>query len=107
MSIDKFYTQSFTIQTFGPASTFPYDDTWTDGSTFKGALDVVSSNDRWADAQLVAISSHWIATKTSVAIAKGNRVKYGSRIFEVVGIPDPISLKAGHHQEVYVKEITS
>jgi len=106
MAIDKYYTQSFTVQSYTESSTFPYDLAWVDGSTFKGALDTVSSNDRWADSQLVAISSHWIATKSSVSIAKGDRIKYGSRIFEVTGIPDPVSLKPGHHTEIYVKEIT-
>ena len=105
MAIDKYYTQSFTVQSYTESSTFPYDLAWVDGSTFKGALDTVSSNDRWADSQLVAISSHWIACPTSVSIAKGNRIKYGSRIFEVTGIPDPVALKPGHHQEVYLKEV--
>lgn len=106
MSIDRYYTQSFTVQTYSESSTFPYDLAWTDGATFKGALDTVSSNDRWADSQIVALSSHWIACPTGVSVAKGNRIKYGARTFEVVGIPDPVSLKPGHHQEIYVKEIT-
>ena len=107
MSIDHFYTQSFTPQTWTAAAAWPYDNTWVDGTVFKGAIDTVSSNDRWADAQLVAISSHWIATKTSVTITKGQRIKFGARIFEVTGIPDPIYLKPNHHQEIYVKEITA
>lgn len=105
MAIDKYYTQSFTVQSYTESSTWPYDLTWVDGATFKGAIDTVSSNDRWADSQLVAISSHWIACPTSISIAKGNRIKYGSRIFEVTGIPDPVALKPGHHQEVYLKEV--
>jgi head-tail adaptor len=107
MSIDKFYTQSFIPQVWTASTVFPYDETWTDGTAFKGALDIVSSSDRWADAQLVAISSHWIATSTGVSIAKGNRIKFGTRVFEVTGIPDPIYLKPSHHQEIYCKEITS
>lgn len=107
MSIDSFYKQSFTIVTQAPATTFPYDLVETAGATFKGALDTVSSADRWADAQLVAISSHWIATKSSVAVGKGERIKYGTRYFEVTGIPDPVSLKPNHHQEIYCKEVTA
>jgi len=107
MSIESFYKQSFIPQTWMASATFPYDETWMDGSAFNGALDIVSSSDRWADAQLVAISSHWIATKTSVSITKAQRIKFGTRVFEVTGIPDPIYLKPSHHQEIYVKEITS
>lgn len=107
MSIDNFYKQTFTPQTWGTSTSFPYDDAWTNGTPFNGALDIVSSSDRWADAQLVAISSHWIATKTSVSIGKGDRIAFGTRTFEVTGIPDPIYLKPSHHQEIYVKEVTS
>jgi len=107
MSIEKYYKQSFIPQTWAASSMFPFDETWVDGAAFKGALDIVSTNDRWADAQLVAISSHWIATKTSVSITKGNRIKFGTRVFEITGIPDPIYLKPSHHQEIYCKEITA
>ena len=104
--IEKYYTQSFTQQTWTASATFPFEPTWTDGLTFKGALDTVSSNERWADAQLVAISSHWIATKANLNINKADRIKLGSRIFEVTGVPDPVYLRANHHQEIYVKERT-
>ena len=107
MSIDSFFKQSFSIVTQAPASTFPFDLVETVGATFKGALDTVSSSDRWADAQLIAISSHWISTKSSVSVSKGDRIKYGSRYFEVTGVPDPVSLKPGHHQEIYVKEVSA
>lgn len=93
--------------TIAPATTFPYDMVETAGATFKGALDTVSSSDRWADAQLVAISSHFIACKSTVSILKGDMIKYGSRYFEVTGIPDPVTLKPGHHQELYCKEVTA
>lgn len=107
MSIETYYTNTFTPQTWMAGSIYPYDNTWVDGTAFLGALDTVSSNDRWADAQLVAISTHWIACSTSISITKAQRIKYGTRIFEVTGIPDPVSLKPGHHQEVYVREITA
>jgi head-tail adaptor len=104
MSIESFYRQSFIPQTWTASATFPFDETWTDGSAFKGALDTISSAERWADAQVVALSSHWIATKANVSLTKNNRIKFGTRIFEVVGPPDPCLLKPGHHAEIYVRE---
>lgn len=104
--IDRFYTQSFTPQTWTAAAAYPYQETWTNGTAFKGAIDTVSSNDRFADGQLAAISTHIILTKTSVSLTKGQRIVFGSRTFDIMGIPDPVYLRAGHHQEVYVKEVT-
>lgn len=105
--IERFYNQTFTPQTWTAAAAYPYEPTWTNGSTFKGAIDTVSSGDRWADGQLAAISTHIILTKTSVSITKGNRIVFSSRTFDVMGIPDPVYLRPGHHQEIYVKEVTS
>jgi len=106
MSIDAFYKQTFIPIIVAPSTVWPFDPIETDGTPFKGALDTVSSNDKWADSALIAMSTHFIATKTSVSISKGMILKYDTRRFEVMGIPDSITLKPGHHQEIYVKEIT-
>jgi hypothetical protein len=106
LSISKFYTCTFTPYTLAAATTFPYDMVETAGSTFKGALDSIGSAEKWADAATVAISTHWIACSTGVTVTQGQKLTYGSRTFNVTGIPDPSTLKPGHHQEIYVKEIT-
>ena len=106
MSIAKFYKQSFTPYTMAEATTFPYDLIETAGTNFKGALDLVGSDEKWADAALVALSTHWISCATSVSVTQGMKIGLGSRRFEVMGKPDPVLLKGGHHQEIYVKEIT-
>ncbi len=106
MSISKFYTCTFIPYTLAPATTFPYDMVETAGTAFKGALDTIGSHETWADAEVVAMSTHWIACSTNVSVTQGQTLKYGTRTFNVTGIPDPVTLKAGHHQEIYVKEIT-
>lgn len=105
MSIDAFYTESITPYTITESATFPYDKAETAGTAFRGAIDLIGSNEQWADAELVARSSHWLACETGVTLTRGMRLRWGARTFEITGVPDAGPLKAGHHQEVYLKEI--
>jgi len=107
MSIDNYYTEVITPYTWTASATWPFEPTWTAGSTFKAAIDQISSSDRWHDGQIFATSTHVLMCKTSQSLTKGMRVGWGSRIFEIEGISDAIPLKTGHHTEVYIKEITS
>jgi head-tail adaptor len=107
MSIDSFFTETFIPYTWTAGSVWPYENTWTAGISFKGAIDTVSSRESFQDGNLAGISSHLILTKANTIITKGMRIGYGSRTFDVVGPPDPIPIRPGHHAEIYVKEATT
>jgi len=107
MSLDKYYTETFIPYSWTASAAWPYEPTWTAGSSFAGALDTVSSRESYNDGNLAGISSHLILTKASTTITKGMRIGYGSRMFDVVGPPDTIQLRPGHHAEIYVKEVTT
>jgi hypothetical protein len=107
MSLDNYYTETLIPYTWTASASWPYQPTWTAGSAFKGAIDQISSSDRWHDGQIFATSTHLLLTKPGQSIGKGMRIGWGSRLFEVEGLSDAIPLKTGHHQEVYLKEITA
>jgi head-tail adaptor len=107
MSLDKYYTETFIPYSWTASAAWPFEPTWTAGTAFKGAIDMLSSRDRWADGQVFAGSTHMLFCKTSQSLTKGMRIGWSSRTFEIMGYPDAIPLKTGHHQEIYLKEITS
>lgn len=103
--IETFTIQSYTATADGMGG---YTHTWADGDTFDGRLSILVKSDRWSaesikDDKITVLLSHKIYCDASVVIAADDRVKLGSRYFDVKLIQEPSNLD--EHLEIGVLEV--
>lgn len=82
-----------------------YTTAWTDGTDFAGRLSKLSVSERLAQDKETAFATHKLFCLTTVDLDPDDRVKLGTRIFDVVGIQRPSNLTTNGHLEVMVREI--
>ena len=111
--IGEYYRETAYLITQRPSCTYPYDLVTSSCSAFRCAIDTVGSQERWIAGDIAAISTHWLACETGEAIGayssgniKQDKVRWGSRYFDVTGVADDCALRPGHHKEVYLKEVS-
>jgi len=102
--IADFYTITFSRYTMAPAVTFPYDLAETLIGTFAGGLQTLSGSEQFYDGQIVTKATHRIFCPSGTTVLETDKIKQGTRTFEVRGI-DSVELKSGHHKEIVVEEI--
>ena len=101
----------FTIQskTLTSDSMGGFTEAWTDGATFDGRISIVVMGDRFSTEKIendkpTVLISHKIYCKADVVIDEEDRVKLGSRYFEVKMVKKPSNLETGH-LEISVLEV--
>lgn len=102
--IADFFTITFSRYAMAPAVTFPYDLAETLIGTFAGGLQTLSGSEQFYDGQLVTKATHRIFCPSGTTILASDKIKTGTKVFEVRHIDD-VELKTGHHKEVLVEEI--
>jgi len=108
MSLTDLYIDTFTPQTVTRTAdnVGGYTEAWADGTDFVGRLSILSANERMSSDKLTVFASHKIYCAPSVSLAEVDRIKHGTRYFEIKGIQLPSDLSTGiGHQEVTVMEI--
>jgi hypothetical protein len=105
MGIERFYTESIGILAFSPSGTYPFDDTWTaiTGSPFNGAFTELSGARADVGGASEVRADAMVCLPTSVPVLSKYHVTYDSKTYEIVNIKK-LPEKAGHHQEIYLKE---
>jgi len=76
---------------------------WADGTTFKGRLSTLKTEERMSADKTTVFATHKVYCDIQT-IDETYRLKLGSRYFQVVGIVKPSNLSTGH-LEILVKEI--
>lgn len=102
--INNFFNKTFSRYTMAPAVTFPYDLIETLVGTFGGAIQQLSGAEQFYDGELVIKATHRIFCPSATAVTPKDKIKDGSRTFEVRAVDD-VELKSGHHKELLVEEI--
>jgi len=110
--VDDKTFESLLIDTFTPQTTTEtsdgqggYTTVWTDGTDFEGRLSKLSVSERMAQDKETAIATHKVYCLTTVDLDSDDRVKLGTRIFEVVGAQRPSNLTTDGHLEILIREI--
>ena len=101
----------FTIQskTLTSDSMGGFTEAWTDGATFDGRISIVVMGDRFSaekieNDKLTVFISHKIYCKADVVIDEEDRIRLGTRYFEVKMVKKPSNLETGH-LEISVLEV--
>lgn len=102
--IADFYSEVFSRYAIAPGVTFPYDLVETLTGTFAGGINKLPSREQWIDEKLNLKSSHRIYCPSNTTIELTDKIKLGTRVFEVRDV-DYIEIKSGHHCEIIVEEI--
>jgi len=108
MSLTELYIDTFKLQSMSrtPDSVGGYTESWADGVTFAGRLSLLSEVERMSDDKLTVFGSHKLYCDPSVVITEADRIKLGTRVFEVKAIQLPSNLSSGiGHQEITVLEV--
>ena len=107
MSVDKFFNTSFTPYTLSLGSSYPFEDTWTSGTAFNAAIDVIEGNEKFFDNENVGKVTHVIIAPSSMTttLTRASKLVTGTRTF-IIKFIDNVELKANHHKEILVEEIT-
>lgn len=110
--VDDKTFESLLINTFTPQTATETSDSqggfttvWTDGTDFEGRLSRLSVSERMAQDKETAIATHKLYCLTAVDSDPDDRIKLGTRIFEVVGVQRPSNLTTDGHLEILVREI--
>ena len=110
--IDDKTFESLLIATFTPQTATEttdsqggYTTAWNDGTDFEGRLSKLSVAERMAQDKETAIATHKIYCLTSVDVDPDDRIKLGTRYFDVVGVQRPSNLTTNGHLEIMVSEI--
>ena len=104
MSIQDFYTNTFSIYRLAPAVTFPYDNVETLYTTFAGGINKIPSREMWIDEKMNLKATHRIYCPSNTTLLLTDTIKLGTRVFNIRDI-DYIEIKTGHHCEILVEEI--
>jgi head-tail adaptor len=98
-----FYPQTLTQTSDGQGG---FSEGWTDGSSFRGRLSSLNSNEILSNNKLTLNSTHKLFCDHQTFIPTQRiRNDANTRFFLIVGIINPSD--ANHHSEIYVKEIDS
>lgn len=104
MSLETLLVDTFTRQTVAETSDGIGGATndWTDGTEFKGRLSAMPADERMSDDRVTVYASHRLYSESLTIIAK-DRVKLGTRIFEIRAVRNPSNID--HHLEIDLLEI--
>ncbi len=75
---------------------------WSDAGSFRGRISSLSVQERMAQDKETALSTHKIFCD-SMSVTHKDRIKWGTRYFEIVGITNPSELS--HHLEIQAREL--
>ena len=86
-----------------------FTEAWNDGATFEGRLSIVVMGDRFSaekieNDKVTVFISHKIYCKADVVIDEEDRVKLGTRYFDIKMVKKPSNLETGH-LEISVLEV--
>ena len=77
-------------------------EAWSDGTTFEGRLSALPTGERMSDDRVTVYATHRLYCE-SLTITENDRVKLGSRTFEIKAVRNPSNLS--HHLEIDLLEI--
>jgi hypothetical protein len=105
MGIERFFTESIAVTAFAPSATWPFENAWTaiTGSPFKGSFTELSGSRADVGGASEVRADAMVCLPTSVTVTTANHITHDSKTFEIVNIKK-LPEKAGHHQEIYLKE---
>lgn len=105
MGIERFYTESIAVTAFTASATWPFAMGWNaiTGSPFKGSFTELSGSRADVGGASEARADAMVCLPTSVTMLSFYRITHDSKTYEIVNIKK-LPEKAGHHQEVYLKE---
>jgi hypothetical protein len=105
MGIERFYTESISISALSASSTWPYAEAWTaiTGSPVRGLFTELSGSRADVGGASEIRADAMVCLPTNIKILSSYRVGYNSKTYEIVNIKK-LPERAGHHQEVYLKE---
>ncbi len=105
--VDDFYAQSKTEVDDGGGGRVP---AWVDdGDSFKGRLSTwsgggrIDASERLSSDKLIVFATHKLFCLGTVVLTEEQRIRYGTRFFEIKGIVNPSNIS--HHLEVYLLEL--
>ncbi len=98
-----FYPQTLTQTSDGQGG---FTESWTDGTSFRGRLSSLNSNEILSNNKLTLNSTHklfcdWQQFNPTSRIRNSD----STRFFSIVGLINPSDVN--HHSEIYLKEIDS
>jgi len=97
--IDTFTRQTVTETTDGMGG---FTEVWADGTEFKGRLSAMPAGERISEDRIAVYATHRLYCE-SLTITEKDRVKLGTRIFEIKAVRNPSNIS--HHLEIDVLEI--
>ena len=78
---------------------------WTGGTDFSGRLSKLPVAERMAADKVTVFASHKIFCAASLGIVEEDKIKFGTRYFEVKAVHDFQTQADPHHTELTVLEI--
>ncbi|GAG57265.1 unnamed protein product [marine sediment metagenome] len=100
--IDLFTPQVATETTDGQGG---YTNSWVSGTDFYGRLSGLSISESMSQDKETAFATHRLFCQTGVDLDPDDRILFGSRVLEVVGVQEPSNSNASDHLEILVREI--
>ena len=99
---DTFTPQTLTETTDSQGG---YTNAWTDGATFEGRLSKLPISERMSEDKMTVFASHKIFCDAGLGIVEEDRIKLGSRIFDVKAVHNQKDSVSEHHTELVVLEV--
>ena len=96
---DTFTRQTNTLTADGQGG---WTESWTDGTVFRGRLSALPINERMASDKVTVYATRRLYCN-NLTITEEDRVKLGSRFFEIKGVRNPSNIS--EHLELDVLEI--
>lgn len=98
------FKNTFTRQTLALTSDGMggFTEAWTDGATFRGRLSALPIAERMAADKITVYATHRLYCN-NLTIVQKDRIKLGTRYFEIKGIRNPSNISA--HLELDLLEI--
>ena len=107
MGISDYYIMTITPRSKSSSSDSMggYDDTWSNGTAFKGRIRRLRSDEQVKNEQKKSITTHRLYCDASNTLTTVMRVVEGSDTYEVIAVYEVNDMETGHHLEVDLKKV--
>ena len=100
---DSFIPQTITRSNDGVGG---FTEAWTDGPAFNGLLTAMSASRRLSADKTTVYGTDTLICRASVSLSPTQRIKFGSRIFQIRSVSKPTMINLNKHFEVDLLEVT-